>query len=82
MPSFAAVRCCSCQTFQVQQAKQSLKWKCGICGELQPVKKARIFFFFFLSSPSLFDFKLALLLLLLLLLLAQPLRRLYKNRST
>jgi len=71
MLSFAAVRCCSCQTFQVQQAKQSLKWKCGICGELQPVKKARIFFFF-LSSPSLFDFKLALLLLLL----AQPLRRL------
>ena len=40
MPAFAAVRCRSCLTYQVQQAKQTLKWKCGICGELQTVEKA------------------------------------------
>ncbi|XP_052010644.1 MRN complex-interacting protein [Xyrauchen texanus] len=36
---FHALRCFSCQTFQVQQVKKSNKWVCTVCGEKQSVIK-------------------------------------------
>ncbi|XP_072923177.1 MRN complex-interacting protein isoform X1 [Hemitrygon akajei] len=36
---FQALRCCSCQTYQVQQVKKSKKWNCKLCGEKQSVLK-------------------------------------------
>lgn len=54
--AFAAVRCCSCATYHVQQSKQSLKWKCSLCGELQTVAKVVaipvVFSFFLFDSKS------------------------------
>uniref|UniRef100_A0A8K9UW62 MRN complex-interacting protein N-terminal domain-containing protein n=1 Tax=Oncorhynchus mykiss TaxID=8022 RepID=A0A8K9UW62_ONCMY len=32
---FHVLRCCSCQTYQVQQVKKSKKWNCKLCGEKQ-----------------------------------------------
>ncbi|XP_038868010.1 MRN complex-interacting protein isoform X1 [Salvelinus namaycush] len=36
---FHVLRCCSCQTYQVQQVKKSKKWNCKLCGEKQSVIK-------------------------------------------
>ncbi|CAM9294012.1 unnamed protein product [Scytosiphon promiscuus] len=36
---FLAVRCFSCQTFQVNQKTKSGKWKCRMCGEGQSIVK-------------------------------------------
>ncbi|XP_062909138.1 MRN complex-interacting protein isoform X1 [Mobula hypostoma] len=36
---FQALRCCFCQTYQVQQVKKSKKWNCKLCGEKQSVLK-------------------------------------------
>ena len=37
---FWALQCCDCHTFQVQQAKQSAKFTCTICGFKQPIGRA------------------------------------------
>ena len=37
--AFAAVRCASCRTYQVQQAKTTNKFTCTLCGEKQVVRK-------------------------------------------
>ncbi|KAK9813611.1 hypothetical protein WJX73_010551 [Symbiochloris irregularis] len=38
MPQYQAVRCYSCETFQVQQIKKVDKFNCSLCGEKQSVK--------------------------------------------
>ncbi|XP_074598293.1 uncharacterized protein LOC141853006 [Brevipalpus obovatus] len=36
---FVVIRCCECETFQVQMSKKSNKWVCKICDQKQSVKK-------------------------------------------
>ncbi|XP_062380625.1 MRN complex-interacting protein [Sardina pilchardus] len=36
---FHVLRCCGCETFQVQQVKKAKKWNCKMCGEKQSVIK-------------------------------------------
>ncbi|CAI9723099.1 Hypothetical predicted protein [Octopus vulgaris] len=36
---FHVVRCCECETFQVQQVKKVRKWSCKVCGQKQSLIK-------------------------------------------
>ncbi|XP_052470175.1 MRN complex-interacting protein isoform X1 [Carassius gibelio] len=36
---FHVLRCFSCQAFQVQQVKKSMRWTCKVCGEKQSLMK-------------------------------------------
>ncbi|XP_017293549.1 MRN complex-interacting protein [Kryptolebias marmoratus] len=36
---FHVVRCCSCESFQVQQVKKVRKWTCKLCGQKQSLLK-------------------------------------------
>lgn len=39
MPDFQVIKCFSCSTFQVQQAKKAGKFKCTMCGTSQTLQK-------------------------------------------
>ncbi|XP_068460327.1 MRN complex-interacting protein isoform X2 [Clinocottus analis] len=36
---FHVIRCCTCQSFQVQQVKKINKWSCKLCGQKQTLMK-------------------------------------------
>ncbi|XP_054163398.1 uncharacterized protein LOC128961211 [Oppia nitens] len=36
---FVVLKCCHCDTYQIQQSKKSIKWLCKVCDQKQSVKQ-------------------------------------------